>query len=92
MSDSESINRTIAGMDETYTTQGFVPHLPVSFEGGRLLAPLKLATAIGARGAAVIAFGGPISDPVPVPLVRRGMFVFALPGGAEILAAPSTRR
>lgn len=60
-----------------HTTEGFIAHRPVSYDGGTFHAPVKLRRTecghvwLSSRG-------------LPAPLRRDGRLVFALPGGFEI--------
>lgn len=78
--------KTCAGQTGTFTTAGFVPHLPVPIEGGSFLAPVKLETHGNRRGWNSIVHGARHDLAVPAPLKRGGKYVYALPGGAEIAA------
>ncbi|WP_057921114.1 hypothetical protein [Lysobacter capsici] len=69
----------------TFTTQGFIPHLAVPIPGGVILAPVKLATERGPRGATIL-YGGAHDAPRPAPATRGDLLVYALPGGGEVAA------
>lgn len=92
VSKADDLDRTAAGMTGTFTSAGFVSHLPVAIDGGHVMAPVKLTTTIGPRGAPAIVFAGATFQLLPVPLTRNGLMAFALPGGGETLASPSIRR
>lgn len=60
----------------TKTRTGTIPHLEVAGDCGVFLAPVKLDFA---RGVSTM-------DRTYYPLKRGGRFVYALPGGGEIVA------
>lgn len=69
----------------TKTTHGFVPHLAMrTGEGVDFWAPVKLVLAeVPAQ-----VYEAPLKQTIRfAPMVREGVYVFALPGGGEILDA-----
>lgn len=85
-STSHGPTKTCPGLTATFTVAGYVPHLSVHLQEGRLLAPVKLATQVGPRGGRNIVHGPRNSTLAPEPLIRDGKYVYALPGGGEIEA------
>ena len=78
----------------TETSRGFIPHVPVYAPGiGTFFAPVKLAVhnpmrrnGITKNDLLAILMTERKHRDVPVPMSRDGMYVYALPGGGEVLA------
>lgn len=73
-------------MSATMTSEGYIPHLKVVTDEGVILAPVKLRTVRVTKGVRVYLDYSKESDRRhPEPVRRDGKFVFALPGGLEVL-------
>lgn len=83
---SHGPTKTCAGLTATFTSAGYVPHIAIRLQEGRLLAPVKLATQRGPRGGNNIVYGPRRDIAAPEPLCRDGKYVYALPGGGEMTA------
>lgn len=70
----------------TDTTEGPIPHLRLTCEAGTFAAPVKLATERRGNGPGIAYARRNDGHSHPVPLVREGRYVYALPGGGEVLA------
>ena len=75
-------NKTTRGA--TATSEGWIAHREGFADCGLILAPVKLAMNGSTLDRSVALYG--TSWAVPVPLRRDGRLVFALPGGAELVA------
>jgi hypothetical protein len=76
----------IMKLQGTETAEGFIPHLEVMYDGGMIIAPVKLAVRPqqSVRGKGIV-YKHTMTGNLPTPMRIGSGLVFALPGGLEMI-------